>query len=377
MVSVLENLNKEEKLVFKLRNLFENYGYEKLSVNLLEDYETYYLHGEMIKTESLLKVIDPQGKLYVLRPDMTMPIAKKIAGETRNDYISNKIYYVDDIFRIDKKNFASISQKKQIGIELLGEKSIYGDYEIINLAIEALEEISPKYHIDIGHAEFLKIIFEEAEFNHEEKEHLISLFENRASSDLEKYLEKFQLDKRVENLIKSIPNLYGDFDKVIGIIEELDLDFNRLSHIILELKILKETLPKAKIELDFSMINNLNYYTGIIFKGYLEGISQVVLQGGRYDNLSQNFGKKIDAIGFAINLQDVFERLLADENKKMTELLIYKNMAGLLPKLEEMRKEIKALRVEAYSDKLMENIESLKKKYKKIYLFEDGKAGEI
>lgn len=377
MVSVLENLNKEEKLVFKLRNLFENYGYEKLSVNLLEDYETYYLHGEMIKTESLLKVIDPQGKLYVLRPDMTMPIAKKIAGETRNDYISNKIYYVDDIFRIDKKNFASISQKKQIGIELLGEKSIYGDYEIINLAIEALEEISPKYHIDIGHAEFLKIIFEEAEFNYEEKEHLISLFENRASSDLEKYLEKFQLDKRVENLIKSIPNLYGDFDKVIGIIEELDLDFNRLSHIILELKILKEILPKAKIELDFSMINNLNYYTGIIFKGYLEGISQVVLQGGRYDNLSQNFGKKIDAIGFAINLQDVFERLLADENKKMTELLIYKNMAGLLPKLEEMRKEIKALRVEAYSDKLMENIESLKKKYKKIYLFEDGKAGEI
>lgn len=377
MVSVLENLNKEEKLVFKLRNLFESFGYEKLSVNLLEDYESYYLHGELIKTESLLKVIDPQGKLYVLRPDLTMPIAKKIGSESKTEALPYKVYYADDIFRIDNKNFGNINQQKQMGIELLGDKSSYSDYEVIKLAVEALKAISPKFHIDISHSEFLKLIFEKTKLNFEEREYIVASLQNRALSDLEKFLEKFEMDSNIKELILNIPKLYGDFDKVVAMIEEFDAKLNIFGQILNELKELKEILPMDKIELDFSLVNNLNYYTGIIFKGYLEGISKGILQGGRYDNLTEKFGKKMDAVGFAINLQEVFDKILTEEFRQINELLLYKDIKNLPQTAEKLRSEGHRLRVEKYSDTLMNDIDKLRKKYKKIYVFEDEKAGEI
>ena len=80
MVELFKNLNKKEKFIYELRNLFENYGYKNLSVNLLEDYESYS-SGDLIKDENILKLIHPNGKLYALRPDMTTPIAKRFARE--------------------------------------------------------------------------------------------------------------------------------------------------------------------------------------------------------------------------------------------------------------------------------------------------------
>ena len=79
MVELFQNLNKKEKFIYRLRKLMEDYGYTNTSVNLLEDYESY-AGGHMIKDENILKLIHPNGKLYALRPDMTIPIAKKICS---------------------------------------------------------------------------------------------------------------------------------------------------------------------------------------------------------------------------------------------------------------------------------------------------------
>jgi ATP phosphoribosyltransferase regulatory subunit len=125
------------------------------------------------------------------------------------------------------------------------------------------------------------------------------------------------------------------------------------------------------------LVNNLNYYTGIIFKGYLEGISKGILQGGRYDNLAEKFGKNMDAVVFAINLQEVFDKILTEEFRQINELLLYKDIKNLPQTAEKLRSEGHRLRVEKYSDTLMNDIDKLRKKYKKIYVFEDEKAGEI
>lgn len=375
MVGVLESLNKEEKLVFKLRNLFESYGYEKLGVNLLEEYESYYLHGELLKVESLLKVIDPNGKLYVLRPDMTMPIAKKFARENTEGVMTNKVYYSDDVFRVEGGSIAGIIKQKQMGVEFLGEKSVYADYEVINLAIETLKEISPKYHLDISHSDFLKVVFDKTTLNYEEKEKIIEYLKNRAQTELKSILNKVDVDEKVKNLILDIPNLYGEAEEVLKKIEAYDMP--ELDTIVEELRELKAILPAANIELDFSMVNNLNYYTGVIFKGYLQGLSQVALQGGRYDNLTEKFGKKMEAIGFAINLEEVFGKLVLEETKTLGDLFIYKEMEGMVEEINKLRKESKRLRIEKYTDRLMEESDKLREKYEKIYLYEDGRAGEM
>ena len=75
---------------------------------------------------------------------------------------------------------------------------------------------------------------------------------------------------------------------------------------------LKERDGAIRTELDFSLVSDSNYYNGIIFKGYLEGVPDRVLSGGRYDRLMEKMGKRAKAIGFAVYL-DELERITIPE----------------------------------------------------------------
>ncbi len=375
MVEVLENLNKEEKLVFRLRKLFESYGYEKVAVNLLEEYESYYLHGELFKVDSLLKVIDPSGKLFVLRPDMTMPIAKKFAREKKEYPFNNKVYYSDDVFRIKEGSIGSILKEKQVGIELLGEKNLYSDYEAIKLAVEALKIISPKYHIDFSHVKFLEIIFEKSGFNYDEKEEIFEHIQNRAQSELKKILRNKKIEKKIKDILIDIPNLYGTFEDVIKKVKSYGID--EFKEIIEELEELRRVLPKVNIELDISMVNNINYYTGIIFKGYLEGLSQVALQGGRYDTLAKNFGRDFDAVGFGINLDEIFSKLVKDEMSTKGYLVLIKDYEGIDEILSKLRVDGKRIKVEKYTEEIRVKMKELKSYFDKVYVIEGRRVGEL
>ncbi len=375
MVEVLENLNKEEKLVFRLRKLFESYGYEKVAVNLLEEYESYYLHGELFKVDSLLKVIDPSGKLFVLRPDMTMPIAKKFAREKKEYPFNNKVYYSDDVFRIKEGSIGSILKEKQVGIELLGEKNLYSDYEAIKLAVEALKIISPKYHIDFSHVKFLEIIFEKSGFNYDEKEEIFEHIQNRAQSELKKILRNKKIEKKIKDILIDIPNLYGTFEDVIKKVKSYGI--GEFKEIIEELEELRRVLPKVNIELDISMVNNINYYTGIIFKGYLEGLSQVALQGGRYDTLAKNFGRDFDAVGFGINLDEIFSKLVKDEMSTKGYLVLIKDYEGIDEILSKLRVDGKRIKVEKYTEEIRMKMKELKSYFDKVYVIEGRRVGEL
>ena len=67
------------------------------------------------------------------------------------------------------------------------------------------------------------------------------------------------------------------------------------------------------MQLDFSLVSNLNYYNGILFRGFVEGIPDSVLSGGQYDKLMRKMGKESRAIGFAVYLEEL-ARLGGTEN---------------------------------------------------------------
>jgi len=189
MVELFKNLNKKEKFIYKLRNLFEDYGYKNLSVNLLEDYESYS-NDLTIKDENILKLIHPNGKLYALRPDMTIPIAKRFAREVKKEELSHKVYYSDSIYRIEQKAFDSLTEIKQMGVEELGVKDRVMDLEILTLVKEVLCNINETNHIDLSHSEVIENLFKKTQFNKENREVILDLIGKRAKSDLQSYLGK-------------------------------------------------------------------------------------------------------------------------------------------------------------------------------------------
>ena len=78
--------------------------------------------------------------------------------------------------------------------------------------------------------------------------------------------------------------------------------------------VLKAEGLSHNVRIDFSVVNEMGYYNGIMFDGFVKGISKPVIAGGRYDNLMKSMGKKCGAVGFSVSL-DALERLGQTEKK--------------------------------------------------------------
>ena len=369
------NLNKKEKFIYELRSLFESYGYTKITVNFLENYESYSI-GDFIEDKSILKLIHPNGKLYALRPDMTTPIAKRFANDKISS-LTHKVYYSDTVFRIKNDISDNLLEINQMGVEVLGIKDSLTDIEILNLAKETLSKVDRKYHIDISHAGILEKLFDVVKLTKINKEYIINSIENRAKSDLEQFLKKLEIGNNyIYSFIKLI-ELNGNFDKVLKDIKNDEI-LGTFVEIIEELEKLNKYLNmySIKADLDLSLVSNLKYYSGIIFKGYVPQISKAILSGGRYDKLSKNFGKNLPAIGFAVNLTDILVELNENE-KPQGAIIFYEEISKNLIKIsEELREKIGIVKLEKNTELNEEDYLKLKKEYKDLYIFEDEQLEE-
>lgn len=376
MVEMFQNLNKKEKFIYKLRNLLEDYGYKNISVNLLEDYESYK-GSHLIKDENILKLIHPNGKLYALRPDMTIPIAKRFALEGKKEELSHKVYYNDSVFRIEQKSFNSLSEMQQIGVEALGIKDKIIDFEILTLAKEILSEINDTYHIDLSHSGILDKLFNLGTFTKEEKEIILAHISKREKSDLEKFLGKNDSKVEVKESLIKILSLNGSYEKVM---EEFKKDkfLNTFEDIIEDLSEFKDYLDVygIKVDLDFSLSSNLKYYTGIIFKGYVPNIAEAVLTGGRYDKLSKTFGKDMGAIGFGVNLTEILQGF-EEGNRPRGAIVFYEDQdKALIEVIKNLRESKGLVRLEKNID-LSENLyKKLKFEYDQVLEYKNGRLEE-
>ena len=175
----------------------------------------------------------------------------------------------------------------------------------------------------------------------------------------DEFIEKADFEKA----LKEIKNdgILGTFVEIIEELEELNKYLN---------------MYNIKADLDLSLVSNLKYYSGIIFKGYVPQISKVILSGGRYDKLSKNFGKNLPAIGFAVNLTDILVEL-NDNEKPQGAIIFYEEISKNLIKIsEELREKIGIVKLEKNTELNEEDYLKLKKEYKDLYIFEDEQLEE-
>jgi ATP phosphoribosyltransferase regulatory subunit len=380
MLKEFQNLDSEEILIINLRKLFENYGYEKLNVNVFEDYDVYHRNQDLIENENVLKLIHPSGKLYALRADMTISTAKKFASEDSANILAEKVYYYGTVFRNNTSLNGGLTQEKQIGIECLGVNDVISDAEALYLANETLSRIADEYALDISNVKFVKSIFSEAKLKRSIEEEILKLIYTTNTYDLEKLLNKIEdLDEKVKAAINAVPKLYGNFDKVISEAREFALN-DEMSEILdyfeTLLAVLKHYKIADKVKIDFSISNSLHYYTGIIFQGYVSGLYKPVLLGGRYDKLAQRFGGDLPAIGFSVTLDPVVKQMKT-EKKKTDYLLIYKESdLSVFTKAEELRAEGNTVKVVPFKAIAEEEFDKLETKYENIIIIDKVELSE-
>jgi len=315
-------LKKEEKAVFELRSLYRQYGYQPFKMNKFEEYDFYVRNKDFLVSDSVITFNDTNGKLLALKPDVTLSIIKNTKDK---EGCKQKLCYNENVYRVSGSTH-QFKEIMQTGLECIGDIDISDIYEVIYLASKSLDMISNDFIIDISHmgiiTSLLLSINKEKAFHKE----AIKYISEKNPHELYDLCKRNNVDEEKTNQLIKLVQTYGNINEVIesmekeGIPKEIKKPFSELKAIS---KLIKNSEYSSKFNIDFSVVNDMNYYNGIVFKGFLKGVSEGVLSGGQYDSLMVNMGRNSKAIGFALYL-DLLEEI--DNNKKEFDvdvLLLY------------------------------------------------------
>lgn len=314
-----EQIFARQTLICQLKEYFTSFGYREISSPMFEPYHLYARMNGTVNEQAMIKTIDNTGQVLVLRPDVTIPLTKQLASSANTLDEPLRFFYVLDVYRqaYETKEY---DEKTQAGVEFFGDKSAAADAEVIALAAEVLQHVQKNhYKIEIGHAGFFKQLTSEIELTKEELHELKELIHAKNIPDLHKMLETLTIDPAIKEIIASLPFLYGKVDEVLEKTKQLTLSED-LQQKLVAIEAIHELLQAYAIAdhivLDLSLINHMDYYSDIIFQGYIEKVGKPVIMGGRYDTLAEQFGASFPAIGFACDVDLLFGGM--QEEQKVT-----------------------------------------------------------
>jgi len=303
----------KEDLVADIRTMFKSYGYRQVGTPTFEFYDLYSGIDGTIDVTEMFKIIDSDGKILVLRPDATIPVARMAAMNYRHSDGYLKLSYITNIFRHNESERGNRREFTQAGIEYMGSSKTWCDAEVIAIGIKMLLGFGLKdFHIDMGHAGFLGQLLEGSGLDGQKTEILCKFIEDKNYSELSLYLGRLKIDENVKNAIIKLPRLYGKPSEVIERAEDVILNEemrNSLEDIKAVYNMLKMQGMEKYIHFDLGFTNQFNYYTGVIYKGYVSNYGRVLLAGGRYDKLMEQFGEGKPACGFGFNVDQLIEAM--------------------------------------------------------------------
>ncbi len=355
MSSVI-GFSNEEMAVMSLSKLYRQYGFKQFKMSKFEEYDLYAKNKDFLLSSNVITFTDTNGKLMALKPDVTLSIVK-----SSNDVFTEpeKVYYSENVYRVDKGTH-HFKEIMQVGLECVGDIDIYSVSEVIMLAKKSLEAISPKNILDISHMGFITGLLDETGLDDEQKNKIIDCISEKNTLAIEKYCSDFGVDEKTSNALSMLTGIYGPFEKKIEKIKEISIN-EKTDAAVSELESIYSFLKQygcgEKVNLDFSIVNDLHYYNGVIFQGFIDGVPSSVLTGGRYDNLIHKLGKKSGAVGFAVYLDLLSRLMLGDIEYDVDVLLIYDDntdlsqLADAVKSITESGKSVKAQKVNSGSIK--------------------------
>ena len=275
--------------------LYRRLGYKPFRMNRFEEYSLYAENRSFLVCDSVITFNDRRGRLMALKPDVTLSIAKSC----RDDGATSKFYYDENVYRLDDAS-GEFREIMQSGLECMGAIDLYSECEVLTLAVRSLELISGDCVLDVSHVGIPQAVIADAGVA--DAEAALKLFAAKNAHGLRALCAESGVPAAKADAIAELAQMYGGFAELLprlrGILpasaqpalEELERIYSVMS----------AAGAADKLRLDFSVISDMSYYNGVIFRGFVKGVTRAVLSGGRYDNLLKKLGKNAQAIGFAV-----------------------------------------------------------------------------
>ena len=299
---------KRYELTKKIETSFVDAGFIQIKPEIFEEYDEITQIDKNISTKSMVKVVS--NKVMVLRPDITISLMKNLIPRWEDD-LSLKLFYHSTVYK-NKRNGDGIIQFRQFGCEYLGEPSIDADREVVNLAFNILRKFTDEFLLEIGSGNYIDGFVEALNIDSDTERQFKKLLYRKNKPELEAFAQKLDIKPELKELMVNILSIRGTLKEVT---ERANKYFTnaRMKKGIDQLNTISTLISKEDLDkytlFDLSMVSKLDYYDGIMLKGYYKSLYKEILSGGRYDSLTESFGKRVPAIGFTIYFDALMEAI--------------------------------------------------------------------
>ena len=321
-----QQVESNQQLSKKLSDVYRIWGYEEVCPPRIERLETF-MAGGAIESKDIVRLVadEPLG----LRPEMTVCIARAASTRLSKKPRPLRLWASGTVFQSKEsvEGGLCIEENLQSGIELLGEKEVSAEMELLSILLKSMQTINLTKANEpvllIGHTGIMDIIL--SSINEEEKELIRGYLVRYDKYNLEIKCKELNLNNtflKIQSLrgnpidvIDNLESLYGSQE----ILDNLKRIFSLLDPLAKEYGI--------KLQLDPTFQPHFELYTGIVF--HLVCIKEqtplIIAKGGRYDNLVKNCGadpNNAAGLGFSISIDKIQElknyRYDTSDNMKST-----------------------------------------------------------
>ena len=324
-------LKGEERIVQALRSLYSSYGYAKFKMRRFEEYDLYARNKDFLVSGNIITFTDTDGSLMALKPDVTLSIVKGFREESQ---CISRVAYDEKVYRVSSSS-SSFREITQVGLECLGDIGFVQLGEVALLAQKSLILISERSMLTISHMDITEAFLEDIS-SLKARAEALSYLEKRNISAMDKLSSLYPESSEAIMKLKALLLLNGSNEETISALRAMGAKEKAVK----ELEEIVSILDNEKVRIDFTVLEGMNYYNGITFRGYIDGVPGPVVSGGQYDRLMARMGKKAKAIGFAVYL-DALEKLLEEtEEYDVDVALVYSDacsMSEVLKTAEEIR----------------------------------------
>ncbi len=312
-------LKNEERAIFSLRSLYRSYGYLPFKMSKFEEYELYVRNKDFLVSDRIITFNDTNGKLMALKPDVTLSIIKNgidLPG------VKQKVCYNENVYRVSDGTHR-YKEIMQTGLECIGDIDLYDVFETISLSAQSLEMISESFVLEISHLGVLSGVLEDVGGDESFQNEVVRYIAKKNAHDLRALCKREGMNEEDGEKLESLIGIYGRRGDVLEKLDRICGPSSREAfNELVQLSEMLDGQPFGdRVVFDFSVVNDMRYYNGIVFKGFLDGVCEGVLSGGRYDNLMRRIGRTSGAVGFAIYL-DLLEQLESARQEYDVEVLL-------------------------------------------------------
>lgn len=328
------------ELVNRLLEAISLWGYEEINTPVLEYYQVLQKGENAARADNLYKLIDRDGSILALRPEMTTSIAR-VAASKLEGKPPWRMMYGAQVFRYEDIQAGRQREFGQVGVELIGQTGPEADSEILALAIDALKAAGlDEFTVSLGHMGVLRGLLAGLSWEEERLNSVRSLILEKDFVGLEQLMKQSGLDARSRDRLMGLFTRQLTAAEVAAGWESMPPEIRRA---LQELRTITGLLEMqgfdSYIHIDLSTLRSQEYYTGMVFEIYTSGIGYPIGGGGRYDRLLEVFGRELPATGFALGVERILMSVAKKQDTRRRFLVAGKEAREVLRQCRTLREK--------------------------------------